>query len=148
MSGFRGESRFETWLYRLATTTYLKERRSAATAKRRGRELAADEVPESAAPLVSPPAPLDGLIGEDRRRLRRAAVAELPERMRRCVTLRIYHEMSYREIGTVLAIEADTVKAHLFQARKKLREAMPEERFGELAAGAGADERRGGGDHA
>lgn len=133
LDDFRGDARFETWLYRIAATTHLKHLRAEATAKRQGREVSPDELPEGVAPLRSAPAQLDGLIGEQRRQRLRSAIRTLPDRMRRCVMLRVYHEMSYREIGKVLRIEAATVKAHLFQARQKLRESLPETAFGELA---------------
>ena len=55
--------------------------------------------------------------------------------MRKCLILRVYHEMKYREIGTVLRLSPETVKVHLFQARRRLqeelgdyfRDAIPEE---------------------
>ena len=122
LGGFRHESRFESWLYRLATTTYLKRLRSAATDKRRGHEVVHDEA--APPPGTAPPTrddPLRGMLREERREALRQAVRALPDQMRRCLTLRIYHELSYREIATVMKIEIDTVKAHLFQARERLR---------------------------
>jgi RNA polymerase sigma-70 factor (ECF subfamily) len=51
-------------------------------------------------------------------------VAELPEQMRDCLTLRLYHQLSYQEIATLKRISVETVKAHLFRARKKLQERL------------------------
>lgn len=130
LDGFRHESRFESWLYRLATTTYLKRLRSAATDKRRGREVAHDEAaPPKREALTVRDDPLRGMLREERRRVLREAVRELPDQMRKCLTLRIYHELSYREIATVMKIEIDTVKAHLFQARERLRRTVDLDAF-------------------
>jgi RNA polymerase sigma-70 factor (ECF subfamily) len=54
----------------------------------------------------------------------RGAIRELPDQMRKCLTLRIDHELSYAEIAVVMRVKIDTVKAHLFQARKKLEEEL------------------------
>ena len=135
LDGFRHESRFESWLYRLATTTYLKRLRAGATDKRRGWEVplpeerAQDGVPVTSdgVPVTSEAAaataddPLRGVLRDERRRALRAAVEELPLQMRKCLTLRIYQEMTYRQIAALMKIEIDTVKAHLFQARERLR---------------------------
>ena len=44
--------------------------------------------------------------------------------MRRCLVLRVYQEMKYREIAALLRLSPETVKVHLFQARKRLREEL------------------------
>ncbi len=121
---FRHEARFETWLYRVATTTYLKRLRTGSAAKRSGIETSLDEMPAA----HEPPAPandqLEGVLDDEQRQAMREAIEELPEKMRQCLTLRIYHELSYREIATVMKLKINTVKAHLFQAKEKLREKL------------------------
>ena len=121
---FRYEARFETWLYRVATTTYLKRLRSGSTVKRSGVETSYEEM----TPGQEPPAPsedqLENVLDDERRRAMREAIEELPEKMRKALTLRIYHELSYREIATVMKLKINTVKAHLFQAKEKLREKL------------------------
>lgn len=118
---FRHEARFETWLYRVATTTYLKRLRTGSTVKRSGIETSFDDM----SPAQEPPAPaedqLENALDDERRRAMREAIEELPEKMRQALTLRIYHELSYREIATVMKLKINTVKAHLFQAKEKLR---------------------------
>ncbi len=119
---YRPEARFETWLYRIATTTYLKRLRSQSTAKRKGEEVATEEVEGFEPALAAGGAQLEELLeGEQKLALRRA-VAELPDQMRRCLLLRIQQEMKYREIATLQRISIQTVKAHLFQAKKRLRQ--------------------------
>ena len=41
--------------------------------------------------------------------------------MRKCLMLRVYHDLRYREIAGVMRLSAETVKVHLFQARKRLQ---------------------------
>ena len=70
--------------------------------------------------LESQPVQLDSVLGHEQRRAMRDAVRRLPEQMQRCLTLRLYHELKYKEIASVMNLKIDTVKAHLFQARKRL----------------------------
>ncbi|MCP3964043.1 MAG: RNA polymerase sigma factor [bacterium] len=118
---FRHEARFETWLYRVATTTYLKRLRSGSAAKRSGVETPYDEVAIDTPSVAAPEGQLDGVLDEEKRRAMREAIEELPEKMRKCLTLRVYQDLSYREIAVVMKLKINTVKAHLFQAREKLR---------------------------
>jgi RNA polymerase sigma factor (sigma-70 family) len=80
------------------------------------------ENPEST--LAVPGRQLEGLLDEERWRALRSAVAELPDQMRDCLTLRLYHQLSYNEIAVAKKLSIETVKAHLFRARKKLQEKL------------------------
>jgi RNA polymerase sigma-70 factor (ECF subfamily) len=137
MDGFRGEARFETWLFRIATNTYRKSLRYGAAEKRAGQEVSLQE-PEGgglrndAETACDPdfpgaaqaPEPLEDVLDRERRQALLAAVTELPSQMRRCVVLRVYQELAYKEIAAVMQVSIETVKAHLFQARKRLRGAL------------------------
>lgn len=121
---YRPEARFETWLYRIATTTYLKSLRSRAAGKRSGQEVAAADVEGREAAFEVRGGQLDAVLEAERQRALRAAVGELPPKMRRCLKLRLYHELSYQEIAATMRLPVDTVKAHLYQARGKLKERL------------------------
>jgi DNA-directed RNA polymerase specialized sigma24 family protein len=41
--------------------------------------------------------------------------------MRRCVVLRVDYDLKYKDIAALMRISIETVKAHLFQARKQLK---------------------------
>lgn len=124
LDGYEHRERFAAWVYRVATTTFLKRLRTAATAKRAAVEVSRDGMENPEATLTIPGRQLDGLLDEERWRALREAVAELPEQMRDCLTLRLYHQLSYSEIAMIKKISIETVKAHLFRARKKLQERL------------------------
>ncbi len=129
IGAFRRDARFETWLFTIATNAYRKRLRRGAAGKREGREvpLEADEdaEPGPRQELPSPELPKeDDVLRKERSRLLRQAVEKLPEQMRRCLILRVYQDMRYREIAGVLRLSPETVKAHLFQARRRLREEL------------------------
>ncbi|HEX9942947.1 MAG TPA: sigma-70 family RNA polymerase sigma factor [Thermoanaerobaculia bacterium] len=124
---FRGDSRFERWLWEIADNIYLNELRRRRTEKRHGIEHSLD------APTVSDdgssPAkelsdseasPEDALIRQQSLKALRAAFQELPDQMRRCCILRYEKGLKYQEIADVMRISIETVKAHLHQARKRL----------------------------
>lgn len=121
LKGLRHEERFESWLYQIATTCFLKRIRSKTTLKRAGQEIPHDEAGMVHDATKQPAEQLTDVLEDERRRAMRKAIRELPAQMRRCLTLRIYHDLSYQEIATVMKLKIDTVKAHLFQARTRLK---------------------------
>ncbi len=132
LKGLREETRFEAWLYKVATTTYLKRVRAASTAKRTGFEVEHDETILADPRGGSAGHQLQGVLEDERRQAMREAVAELPDQMRKCMTLRIYHELPYREIATMMKIKIDTVKVHLFQGRARLKAKLEQYSLGVL----------------
>ncbi len=127
IGSFRREAGFDTWLFKIATNAYRKRRRQLSTEKRTGEEVPLDGIEELAQPAAagcSTPAtaaPEAEVLDKERVRLLREAVRELPERMRKCVILRIYQERKYREISVIMNLSTETVKAHLYQARCRLQ---------------------------
>ena len=124
LEGYEHRQRFAAWLFRVATTTYLKRLRRFRAAKRRGVEVEKDALDSPANLLPVDPPQLDGAIGEQRRRALRAAIAALPDQQRDCLTLRLVHQLSYAEIATVKKLSQEAVKAHLFRGRRRLREEL------------------------
>jgi RNA polymerase sigma-70 factor (ECF subfamily) len=138
IGSFRRDARFETWLFTVATNAFRKRLRTGAAEKRSGQEvsLAGDDDDRGLEDRVAAdePAPGEAMLQKERTRLLRDVIERLPEQMRKCLVLRVYHEMKYREIATVLKLSPETVKVHLFQARRRLqtelgdyfRDALPE----------------------
>lgn len=119
---YEDRQRFAAWVFRIATTTYLKHRRRFATAKRSAIEVSRDAMENPEPMTAAPERQLDSLIARERRQALRKEIDEMPEQMRDCLILRLYHELAYREIAAIKKISVETVKAHLFRARKRLRE--------------------------
>jgi RNA polymerase sigma-70 factor (ECF subfamily) len=125
IGSFRRDARFETWLFTVATNAFRKRLRSGAAEKRSGQEVSlegdGDDRGLEEVAAADGPVPGEGMLRKERTRLLRDAIERLPEQMRKCLVLRVYHEMKYREIATVLKLSPETVKVHLFQARRRLQ---------------------------
>lgn len=130
IGAFRGEAPWEHWLFRIAANTAAKSLRHRAATKRSGRAVPLDgaDAGDSAATAAagSPrgadaPAPLRRLLGMELTELLGRAIAGFPAQMRRCVRLRVFHDLDYDEIADVLQISPSTVKVQLFKARKRLK---------------------------
>jgi RNA polymerase sigma factor, sigma-70 family len=121
LAGFRGESKFSVWLYRIVSNVCLDFLRK--KGKRQTVSLSAEDddgedvvldVPDTA---QSPEALLEKKLTRD---AVRRGLASLPEDARQILLLREIQGLSYEEIGETLGLEAGTVKSRIFRARKKL----------------------------
>jgi RNA polymerase sigma-70 factor (ECF subfamily) len=106
---FRGDSRFSTWLHRIAVNAALQAVRKAETRKKR-------EGPEPAEVPIAP-RHRDALL---QKRLE-DALDGLPEGMRQVLILHDVEGYTHEEIGDVLGVTAGTSKSQLFKARAKMR---------------------------
>lgn len=121
LDGFRGESRFETWLHRLAVNVVLDWRRQR---DRRDRRETADDDSQTltAAAAAAAYAAAAPRVAE-RLDLERA-VARLPEGARTVFVLYEIEGYPLKEIAEIEGIAEGTVKAQLHRARHILREAL------------------------
>jgi RNA polymerase sigma-70 factor (ECF subfamily) len=111
---FEGRSRFSTWLYTIAYNTAV----NGITRRREYQSLAeADEAVERDTPERS-------LVRSAARTAVLTAVDELPERYRICVDMYFFYERSYQEIGAITGFPVNTIKSHVFRAKKLLRERL------------------------
>ena len=119
---FRGEAALSTWLYRLATSRALKNRRRAHAQKRFAyftSLLGFDngvlpEPPDHAHPQAL-------LEGQQQFQLLLAHIARLPDQQQLAFTLRHEQELSYEQIAAVLGTTVGAVESLLFRARNTLR---------------------------
>ena len=107
---FRGDSRFTTWLHRIAVNSALHGRRS--RQRKAGRE----------APMVDDlvsvrPAAETSVL---RMQLERA-MERLPEGMRKVLVLHDVEGYTHEEIGAMLGVNPGTCKSQLFKARARMR---------------------------
>lgn len=118
LKGFRGDSSFSTWLYRVTSSVCLTE---LGRQKRRGEvELTPAHLNESA---TSPSDTMD--VPEHIRR----CVTRLSDRYAEIVTLYYLQGTSYDEIADTLDIPMGTLKTWMFRARKQLRRIVEKELF-------------------
>ena len=123
LSRFEGRSRFSTWLYKIAYNTAIngvnrrKEYRSLA-------EEDADGAGASGGIVVDDETPESLLIRKEAREAVLASLQELPERFRICIDLFFFYERSYQEIETITGFPVNTIKSHVFRAKKLLREKL------------------------
>lgn len=126
MPGFRGESKFSTWLYRIARNLCLTELRKAG---RHGEELALDDESEERIHHLLPKAG-EGIEEQIERRdisshVRRL-IDELPLNYRTALTLFYVSEARYEEIAEIMEIPMGTVKTYIHRARLRLRDLLLE----------------------
>jgi RNA polymerase sigma-70 factor (ECF subfamily) len=110
LRSYRGDAAFGTWLHRLAVNEVLMQWR--AEGRRGGEELEADAGSGVRGPLI-----------EERIDLEQA-IARLPAGCRQVLVLHDIEGYEHAEIGTLMGIAEGTSKAHLFRARRLLREAL------------------------
>lgn len=125
-ASFRGESRFSTWLYRIAATTALMHLRRK---RRRGLELSssppADD--ESAMPEyqgTEETTPLDEVAGQQAVALIRRRLGELGDKYERIFWMRYLEGYTETEIADLLDLTLATVKTRAHRARVAVRETL------------------------
>ncbi len=112
LSTYRGDAAFGTWIHRLAVNVVLMQWRAEG---RKGLE-ELDEKPEAS--LVVRRSSLEEKIDLEQ------AIARLPPGCRNVLVLHDIEGFEHGEIGKLLGIAEGTSKAHLFRARRLLREAL------------------------
>ncbi len=108
---FEGRSAFKSWLFQIAVNTAKNKLRS-----RRHDFVHIDKVNIAVAPLAE--TKLESLALSD---VIKAAIAELPERQRMALVLRIFEDLSFKEVAEVMECPYDTAKANYRHALLKLK---------------------------
>jgi RNA polymerase sigma-70 factor (ECF subfamily) len=112
---FRGSSSFRTWLYRIAINLSLNHIRD----NRRERP---GEIPDDAL-TVDATGP-ERLIASARSRMLRNAIDRLPPKQRMVLELRIYDELSFREVAELASCTENAAKVNFHHAVKRLKQEM------------------------
>lgn len=123
---FRGESSFKSWVYRIAINTAKNLLRS------RG---ARETVSHEDVVLAFSDASFSNMEDQQTTGLLKKAVEALPPRQRQVLELRVYDDLSFKEIAEVLECPFDTAKAnyrHAIQNLKKLLESSRSDDLKEL----------------
>jgi len=117
LDSYQGNSRFSSWLYRIAVNACLDWRRR----EKRRAELLANwrNLNAETAPTPDSPANLDELSREVQ-----AALMRLPDKQRAAVVLTVYGELNHAEAATILGCSETTVSWRIFSARRKLKKLL------------------------
>lgn len=134
---FRGDVPLASWVFQIAANLFRNELRRRSADKRDGQEhsldaddgdrlLAESETGGSSTPAAGSGGPLDRLLQREQVAIVVRNIEALPPKMRRTVRLRIYKQRSIAEISKLTQVTESTVKAHLHQARQRLRDELGE----------------------
>jgi RNA polymerase sigma-70 factor (ECF subfamily) len=110
---FRGQSSLRTWLYRIGVNVCLN--------RAGARRLVTEPIGERQHPDTRQEDPAAGLLRAERAGQVRAALARLPRKQRAALILRVYHDLSHREIAEIVGGSVGAVKANVFHGLGSLR---------------------------
>lgn len=121
LKGFKGNSQFYTWLYRIAVNT-AKNHLVA-----RGRRVASQDIDMADAELYGHTeylsdvdTPEDLAISDELERTVMHAIASLPPDLRTAISLRELEGLSYEEIAETMECPIGTVRSRIFRAREAI----------------------------
>ncbi len=129
IGGFRGESKFSTWL--TSITVNLSKNRRKQVRSRQSREAFSIDAPvqtDEGGIIVDPPSHepsvLDRLEKKDIRDRVQDCIKALGPDFREVLVLRDMQDFSYEEIGNMLSMREGTVKSRLFRAREMVKDCL------------------------
>jgi RNA polymerase sigma-70 factor (ECF subfamily) len=115
---FEARASFKSWLYQIAMNT--------AKNKFRERKMELTDIEDTQTPGLDPGAEV-GLVRGDIQTALRAEIDKLPEKQRMALSLRIFEDLSFKEIAAIMNCPYDTAKANYRHALLKLRERLESE---------------------
>lgn len=121
IESFRGDSSFKSWLFRIVSNTAKNALRS------RHERLRSDLEEED---LGSVRADYSGIERAQTSEILRLAIGQLPERQRQSLELRIFEDMSFKEVAEAMDCPFDTAKANFRHAVINLRKILEASRDG------------------
>lgn len=115
LESFKGDSKFSTWLYRIAYFASLDE------LKKKKRTVSVDDIeqiPNSELGMVKDA--LSYIHDKQRKEIISDAIKKLKEDEQVILTLYYFEDQSLKEISKVVNLTIDNVKVKLFRSRKRL----------------------------
>ncbi|HEY3351951.1 MAG TPA: sigma-70 family RNA polymerase sigma factor [Polyangia bacterium] len=126
LSSFRGDSSLTTWLYTIARSVCIKQRRRSkfAPAALEPLEAAAEAEAASAATGTQPERPDESLERSQLGRRLEQAIAGLEPMYRDVLVLRDVEGLSAAEVAEALELSVEAVKSRLHRARTRVRDVL------------------------
>lgn len=130
LESFKGECRFQTWLFRIATNKARDYRERKHAAKRGGgrsdQPLGVEDAETGLVldPPSNAPGPDDILMSAEQAVMIERALDELGAPCRELVQLRYFGELSYDEIGRALNLNVKTVSSRLSRCLDRLEQIL------------------------
>ncbi len=128
LPGFRGESAFYTWLYRIGINTaknfLVTQGRRAPTTTSGGFDSEDAENFEEGSQLREMNTPESELMSKQIAETVNQTLQELPEELRTAITLREIEGLSYEEIASIMNCPIGTVRSRIFRARETIAEKL------------------------
>ncbi|MGM0554803.1 MAG: sigma-70 family RNA polymerase sigma factor [Myxococcota bacterium] len=125
IDSFRGEAKFSTWLYRIATNR-AKNRIKYLARRSKSKHQDIDDTPESKMddnPFGGDMSrPDHKAMGHELEEIIQDGLASLSEDHRTVIVLRDIENMTYQDIAEVVELPEGTVKSRLYRARVALKE--------------------------
>ncbi|HRK30850.1 MAG TPA: RNA polymerase sigma factor [Tepidisphaeraceae bacterium] len=121
LSGFRGESRIESWSLGIALNVVREQRRSASKLDP-ARLAAGMNLRESEEPTSS-----GDRYEQDELKRVHELIQSLPDRQREAILLRFFEALSVEETAAVMNCAAGTIKATVHQALRAMRQKLTEQ---------------------
>jgi RNA polymerase sigma-70 factor (ECF subfamily) len=115
LSGYRGESKFSTWIYSIAYRKALDQVRKHNRMK--PVELIEDITENNVAAIDNA---LHFLEQQERNHTIQKCIEQLPEKEAAIITFYYFDDLSVREISTITELTEDNIKVKLHRSRKKL----------------------------
>ena len=128
LDSFQGESRLQTWIFRIATNKARDYREKRNAAKRGGGQAPISlqaENPETgltADPPANLPGPDEILMNAESALLVEASLGQLGEPCRQIVELRYFGDLSYEELSATLNLNPKTVSSRLSKCLDRLEQ--------------------------
>lgn len=121
---FRGDSKRSTWLFTIAKNVWRNHLRDAEAAKRDAEEVSLRD--DHRASLSTDSLLVDDAVRAERQRHLESAIRSLPPQMQRCVLLRVYQGMKFRDIAEILGVTVGTAKSQVTLAKPRLKSLLAE----------------------
>ena len=117
LAQYRGDATPRSWLYRIAINCALSWLRD-------HKRESASEITDNM--LVVDATGASDLVEAQRKAVLRAAIAQLPPKQRQIVELRVFDDLSFREVAQLAECNENTAKVNFHHALRRLRDLLPD----------------------